>query len=232
MRLISMVFVTTAFFLTAGPERAQSRLDVRVRADVSALAAASQQVDGIAVRIEDDIIMESQVRELGKFQQLVDGKPEPRAEILKELEDQWIIRGEAKTTNFAPPSAADVEREYAAFVKQFGNEEDFQRQLQAAGLTTRDVRRLLADQLYFSRFLDYRFRPAAQVDDAQVSAYYHDEFAPAMKAKGLAIPPLESVQDKIHEVLVQRSITDHADKWLDETRQQLRIEIPGAGSAE
>ncbi|HTV58869.1 MAG TPA: hypothetical protein VMJ93_08345 [Verrucomicrobiae bacterium] len=232
MKAISTILAATICILTAGAAQPTPRLVAGVRTAALARSESGQQVDGIAVRIEDDIIMESQVRELGKFQQLVDGKPEPRAEILKELEDQWIIRGEAKTTNFAPPSTADVDREYAAFVKQFGSEEDFQKQLQSVGLTEKDVRRLLADQLYFSRFLDYRFRPAAQVDDVQVAAYYHDEFAPAMKAKGLAVPPLDAVQDKIHEVLVQRSITEHADKWLDETREQLRIEIPGGGSGE
>ena len=195
----------------------------------AAAGAGAQQIDGIAARIEDDIITESEVRELGKFQLLVDGKAKPREEILQELEDQWIIRGEAKTSKFAQPSNEDIDRAYAGFVKQYGSEEEFQKEMQTAGLTENDVRRLLADQLYYARFLDYRFRPAAQVDDRQVAAYYHDEFAPALKAKGDPVPPLEAVQERIHEVLVQRAITERAEKWLDETRQQLRIEIP-AGS--
>jgi len=226
------IILATAFLMLnsmAGHARAQG--GTKGSAEAPAYGGAAQEVDGIAVRIEGDIIMESEVRELGKFQQLVDGKPKPREEILRELEDQWIIRGEAKQSKFEPPSNEDVDREYAAFTQQFGSAEQFQEQLQAVGLTERDVRRLLGDQLYFSRFLDYRFRPGAQVDDAQVADYYRDEFAPAMKAKGQAVPPLDAVQEKIHEVLVQRAITDLADKWLDETRQQLRIEAasPGGG---
>lgn len=183
-------------------------------------------IDSVAVRIEDDIIMESEVRQLGKFQELVDGKVKPREELLSELEDQWIIRGEAKASKFGPPSAEDVDKAYASLSSQFGSPEKFQEELIFVGLTEKDVRRLLADQLYFARFLDYRFRPAAQVDDSQVAAYYRDEFVPAMKAKGQTPPPLEEVQDRIHEVLVQQAITDRADKWLDEARGQLRIEIP------
>lgn len=186
-------------------------------------------VDGVAVRIEDDIIMESEVRELGKFQELVDGKEKPREELLAELEDQWIIRGEAKASKFGPPAPEDVDKEYASLVSQYGSPEKFQEQLKFVGLTEKDVRRLVADQLYFSRFLDYRFRPAAQVDDTQVEAYYRDEFVPAMKAKGQSTPPLEDVRERIHEVLVQQAITERADKWMDETRGQLRIEIPSEG---
>jgi len=187
-------------------------------------------VDSVAVRIEDDIITESEVRELGKFQELVDGKEKPRPEILEELEDQWIIRGDAATTKVAPPSAADVDKQYAAFEKQFGSPEEFQQKIKAAGLTEEDVRRLLSNQLYYSRFLDYRFRPAAQVDDEQVAAYYRNDFVPALKAKGQTPPPLEQVQERIHEVLVQQAITNLAEKWLDETRAQLRIEIPTRGA--
>src|SRR6202021_1069161 len=100
-----------------------------------------ETVDGIAARIEDDIITESEVRELSAFQELVDGKPKPRSEIIKELADQWIVRGEAA------------------------------------------LRRILTQQLFLSRFIDYRFRPAAQVDEPQIETFYHDEFAPQLEAK-------------------------------------------------
>ena len=57
-------------------------------------ASGEETVDGIAARIEDDIITESEVRELSAFQELVEGKPKPRSEIIKELANQWIVRGE------------------------------------------------------------------------------------------------------------------------------------------
>ena len=66
-------------------------------------ASGAQNVDGIAARIEDDVITESEVRELGAFQKLVDGSAKPRIELIKELADQWIVRGEAAVAAF--PSA-------------------------------------------------------------------------------------------------------------------------------
>src|ERR1700744_3092496 len=127
-------------------------------------ASGEQTVDGIAARIEDDIITESEVRELSAFQELVDGKQKPRSEIIKELADQWIVRGEAALAAFPSPSSADVDRAYQQFVKQFPSEKEFQGRCAALGLTEAAVRRILAQQLFLSRFIDYRFRPAAQVD--------------------------------------------------------------------
>jgi hypothetical protein len=195
-------------------------------------AAGEQTVDGIAARIEDDIITESEVQELSAFQELVDGKPKPRDEIIKELADQWIVRGEAALAAFPAPSRADVDRAYQEFVKQFPSPQEFQARCTALGLTEAAVRRILGQQLFLSRFIDYRFRPAAQVDESQIAAYYHDEFAPQLAAKHQPVPPLEDVEDTIREVLTQRAINDRATKWLDDTRSHLKIDIvaQGAGS--
>ena len=194
-------------------------------------SGSSQTVDGVAARIEDDILTESEVRELAAFQELVDGHPKTRSEVIRELADQWIVRGEANTAKFPRPSQADVDRAYAELVKQFKSPEEFQARCSSAGLTEAGVRRLLGQQLYLSHFIDYRFRPSAQVTDEQVETYYRDEFSPQLKARGQPIPPIEDVDDTIREVLIQRAITDRATKWLDETRDHLKIDLETQGGA-
>jgi len=198
-------------------------------------ATGEQAVDGIAARIEDDIITDSEVRELGTFQGLVDGKSKPRDEVIKELADQWIVRGEAAAAAFPEPSKEDVDHAYNELVKQFSSPQEFHDKCAALGLTNAAVRRILKQQLFLSRFVDYRFRPAAQVDQAQIQAYYHNEFAPQLEAKHQAVPPIEEVEDTIREVLTVRAISERAAKWLDETREHLKIDIEsphsqGAGS--
>lgn len=171
----------------------------------------SQQVDGIAARIEDDILTESEVRELGDFQKLVDGQTKPRAELIQELTDQWIVRGEANAAKYPLPTPEDVDRAYAQLEKQFPAGQ-FKQRYTSVGLSEAAVRRMLEEQLYLSRFLDYRFRPAVQVSEDQIEAYYKNEFTPQLKARGQAIPKLEDVADTIREVLAQREIDDRSEK--------------------
>ena len=192
--------------------------------------SGARQIDSVAAKIEDDVITESEVRELAAFQKLVDGEPKPREELLRELADQWMIRNEAISTKYAEPSAADVDRAYAEFVKQFPSPEELEKRCAEVGLAEAAVRRLIAQQLYLSRFIDYRFRPEAQVSDEQVDAYYRDEFAPQLKARNEPVPPLDEVEDTIREVLIQRAINDRATKWLDDTRDRLRIDVVSQGS--
>jgi hypothetical protein len=195
-----------------------------------ATAPEGQVVDGVAARIEDDIILESEVRELGAFQKLVDGKEKPRDELIRELADQWVVRGEIETAKYPPPSAADVDRAYSQLAAQFGSPEEFARRCAAVGLTEAAVRRMLEQQLYLSRFLDFRFRPAAQIDSKQIEAYYNDQFVPQLKAKNESVPPLDDVEDTIREVLTQQAISDRSAQWLDDTRSRLKIDVAAHGA--
>jgi len=194
-------------------------------------ATGAQEVDAIAVRIEDDIITESQVRELTAFQILVDGHAKPRLEIIQELADQWVVRGEANTAKFPPPSKEDVDRATAQFEEQFTEPGEFEKRCAAAGITESAIRRMVEQQLFLARFIDYRFRPAAQVDQKQIADYYNDEFAAQLKGRGETVPALEDVDDTIREVLIQRAITERANKWLEDTRPTLKIDIVSAGGA-
>jgi hypothetical protein len=225
--IIIFVLAARLFAFAAHSARAQSQSDSQLSPAVP--RAAAQTIDGVAARIEDDILTESELRELAAFQQLIDGHSKTRAELIRELAAQWIVRGDANTAKFPRPSQADVSHAYSELMKQFKSPAEFQTRYAAAGLTEAGVRRMLEEQLYLSRFIDFRFRPAAQISDEEIEKYYRDEFAPQLKARGEAVPSVEDVSDTIREVLIQRAISERASKWLDETRDHLKIDVVSQG---
>ncbi len=196
---------------------------------LAALAArpavrAQQVIDRIVARIEDDIILLSEVRELGRYQQLVDGHSTSDDKLLGQLIDQWVVDREATAAHFVRPVGADVRDELDQLEKQMKSADAFRARLRELGLTEAAVRRFIERQLYLSRYLDYKFRPAAQVDSAAVERYYREELLPQLAARGQQASPLESVQDQIRELLTQREISARAARWLDESRSRLKIE--------
>ena len=189
-------------------------------------------VDGIAVRIEGDVLTESEINELTAFQKLVDGKSNSRADAIRELTDQWVVKNEAQNSRFARPSAQDVSEALQGLAGQFGSEDALHQKMAEVGLTETAVRRQLELQIYLNRFLDYKFRAAAQVDEKQIKDYYSGEFTQQAKANGQPVPPLDDVHAELHRLLPERIVTDRATKWLDDTRARLRIEIlPNAGGS-
>lgn len=187
-------------------------------------APAQEVIDRIVARIENDVILLSDVRALGRYQQLVEGKTESDAQLLDRLIDQWIVRSEADTAQFPKPSDADIAAGVDRVQKSFTSVTEYETRKRETGLTDADVRSIVASQLYLSNYLDSRFRPSAKVDAKDVDEFYEKAVVPRAQARNQAAPTLDAARDYIHEALIQRSINDQADRWLSESRGRLRVE--------
>lgn len=190
-------------------------------------ARAQQVVDRIVARVDKDVITQSEVAELGRFQKLVDGKEQPAAERLRELVEQWMVRHEASFSGYEAPTTAQIAKSYATLEKRFGSAEAFAQRLKAAGLTEGEVRSMLARQLFLSGYLDYKFRPEVQVDEKDVEEYYRKTLVPELRRAGDKIPPLEKVADQVREVLIERGISRLSAQWLEQMRARWKVQKIG-----
>jgi hypothetical protein len=207
-------------FLLAVPAHAQT-----AGGGASPAPARGQQIDGIAARIGSEVVTESEVRQLEDYQRLIDGQAQSRSAVIQELVDQWIVRAEATATNFPHPTSDEVAQEFQALVKQFSSLDNLQKRMGEMGLTTDAVRQMLERQLYYTRFLDYKFHAAADVTGAQIESYYQKDFKSELAKRGLAVPPLDKVESQIRELLTQEAINGKASQWLAEAKARLKIVI-------
>jgi peptidyl-prolyl cis-trans isomerase SurA len=191
---------------------------------VAPAAAAQQVVDRVVARIGSDIITHSDLAELGRFQQLMDGKVRSSSDRLKELAEQWIVAHEASLSGFTKPTAKDVDKATADLSARFGSAQAFQNRLKQLALSEDDVRQMLGRQLFLTRYLDYRFRPEVQVGEEQVEAYYQKTLVPQLQQKGQSVPPLDRVEDQVRELLVQQDINRRAVQWLDRMEERWKVE--------
>jgi parvulin-like peptidyl-prolyl isomerase len=193
----------------------------------SAPLQATRVVDRIVARVEDDIILQSQVRELGAFQLLIEGHAESDDKLLEELIEQWVVQTEATAAHFPQPAQSEVDRELNRLRERFGTPEKYASRLGELGLSAAQVRELLSRQIYVARYIDYKFRPSVQIEPAEIDAYYQKEFLPEMAKNNQPAPSRTSVEGQIRELLIQRKISDLTAKWLDDTKSRLKIEIAG-----
>ena len=82
---------------------------------------AQEVIDRVAARVENDIILVSDIRELARYQMLLEGKSESDEQILDRLIDQWIVRNEATVSRYAQPSAEEVQRSLARIKRTFAS---------------------------------------------------------------------------------------------------------------
>jgi len=218
MRRATIVFVL--FVTTVGARLADAG---------SAPSQAARVVDRIVARIEGDIILQSQVSELGAFQQLVEGHAEDSDKLLAEVIEQWVVETEATASHFPEPAQAEVDRELARLKDHLGASENYSTRLNELRLSPNQVRQLLSRQIYVERYLDYKFRPSVQIEPAEVEAYYKKELVPELTKKNEVVPGQTAVEQQIRELLIQRRISDLTAKWLDETKSRLKIEVEPSG---
>ena len=190
----------------------------------AAQVAAQEVVDRIVARVENDIILMSDVRALSHYQQFMDGKSETDGEVLDRLIDQWIVRTEADVAHFPHPSDAEVDRGVQRLQKSFASTAEYETRKKQSSLSDSEVRGIVASQLYFNNYLDSRFRPGVQVDSKAVEEFYQTGIVPVAKARGQDPPSLDAARDAIQEALVQRGINEQADRWLKESRLRLHID--------
>jgi len=190
----------------------------------AACLQAQEVIDRIVARVENDIILLSNVRALGRYQQLVEGKSEDDAQILDRLVDQWIVRSEADTAQFPRPSDVDVAAGVERVQKSFTSAAEYEARKKQVGLTDADVKNIVAAQLYLSNYLDSRFRPSVKIEPKDVEDFYEKAVVPRAQARGQAPPSLDVARDYIREALVQRSINEQTDRWLTESRGRLHVD--------
>jgi parvulin-like peptidyl-prolyl isomerase len=193
-------------------------------AAAAGLLGAQETVDRIVARVENDIILLSDIRMLSRYQQFVDGKSETDGQVLDRLIDQWIVRTEADVAHFPRPSDGDIDRGVERLEKSFVSMEEYERRKEQTGLSDPEIRAMVASQLYLSNYLDSRFRPGVQIDPKAIEEFYQTGVVPRAKARGQEPPSLDAARDAIEEALVQSGINEQADRWLKESRIRLHIE--------
>ncbi len=185
---------------------------------------AQEVVDRIVARIENDVILLSDLRLLSHYQMFLDGKSEGDRKLLDLLIDQWIVRNEATVSRIAQPTEEDVDKSLARLKRSFSSAEEFEERRKQSGLSEEDLRKMTRSQLYLSNYLDTRFRPAIQIDDKDIEDFYQSRVVPRAGSRGQAPPSREASRDFIQEVLVQRAINEQAEKWLSESRTRVRVD--------
>jgi parvulin-like peptidyl-prolyl isomerase len=206
------------------PLRRKSGITALCLLALAAFARPQEVVDGIAARVETDIILLSEVHALARYQMFIDGKAETDGVILDRLIDQWMVRNEAKAALFPQPSEEEMKRSLERLKRSFSSPEEYEQRRKQSGLTAEDVERMLRSQLYLGNYLDSRFRASIQIEEKEIEEFYKEHVVPRAESRGQSPPTLDAARGFIQDVLVRRAIDVQADRWLKESRGRLHVE--------
>jgi hypothetical protein len=189
---------------------------------LAAFAAQAEPLDRIAVTVGNQVITESalilDLRVSGFLDRApVDLGPAAKRRSAERLTDQVLILREATESHLVLPTGVDTL--IADLRMQYGS--DYQPALKRYGIQESDVAAQLLSGLIGLIFTDLRFRPAVQIPEEDLRAYYTKLGGETpFDAAGF-----EASRNTIEEVLRRQRTAEALDQWLATARTGARVQF-------
>jgi len=238
------VAVVTAGNLQAQGGSATKRASVPTEPPATATGpmlpkVAGTELDRIVAIVNDDLVLDSDVAEEQRFEQLqpigLSGTPATfdRERAIERLIDRDLILQQAKEEPGLEVSDGDLDKEIATLRKDLpgckqaacGTDAGWQRYLAVQDFTPDAFRERWRQRMEVLSFIDERFRAGNRASQADIKNYYDKTMLPEYARRHVAAPKLEAVSDRIAQVLLQQQVTSLLSDWLKQLRAQGSVAV-------
>jgi hypothetical protein len=192
-------------------------------------AFPAEVLDRIAVTVDKQVIVESDVIRYLRLAAFLDRKPVDLSGAAKRsaaaaLVDRFLILEESADSHFPVPSIDDAQALLQQVKAQYPSEAAYQAALREYRISERDLTGDLQAAVGALRFTALRFRPEVQISDQELTAAY-DKYAAEWRASHTAAPAsFEDSRADLEKLLTDQRATEALDKWLETARQKRRVE--------
>ena len=185
-------------------------------------------IDRIAVSVGNQVITEAQIIDEIRITAFLNNKPPDLSQAGKKtaaerLIEQTLVKREMEVGHYPLPDLREADPLEQELHTKYGSVADFDRALSKAGIAEPNLKQHLWWQLTLLRFIDYRFRPAVQIQDAAVKDYYDKQRVEWEKQGVKPIPSLEDNRADIEKILTEQRVDRAMDRWLGDSRTRVEI---------
>ncbi|MBB5055670.1 hypothetical protein HDF16_000339 [Granulicella aggregans] len=223
------VAVPMGLMLLCVPMLAQNAAEAKSQS-TAAKDAGATQLDRVVGIVNGDLILESDVDEERRFA-VFQPYSEPtgsfsRDQAIQRLIDRTLILQQAReqprkpiTDTEVQANLADLRKDILA-CKQYKCEtpEGWHQFLKDNGFTEEELLRHWRDRMETLQFIEDRFRMGIRISDQEVQDYYTKTLLPKYAARKATAPKLDSISDRIREILLQEQVSALLEDWLKALR--------------
>lgn len=193
------------------------------------VAANAEIIDRIAITVGNQVITQLQIDEELRVTALLNHETqvvrslENRRDAADRLVEQLLIRFEMQLSRYELPDSSDVDKYYQQIEEVNGGAAEFEKLLRSFNLTPTVLRSHLELQLTELKFIDVRFRPDANVSDADIAAAYQVKVSAWKQTHSVPPPTLDTSRETLRAMLVEDRTDAALNTWLAETRKRVRL---------
>ena len=134
--------------------------------------------------------------------------------------DQTLIRQEALRTRIVEVDEAEVSQQLQALEQYPARREEFAHVMQERGLSLRQVRTWLRQQLIVQAFIDRRIRLFVRVADGQINQYYQQH------QQAIGEPLSDAVREQIRRLLIEQQVNMRLTDVVECVRRNGNLDFP------
>ncbi len=193
----------------------------------SYLPLSAETIDEVVAAVGNTPILRSDLK-LASLVRLIDSAPDGSTEgdqsrLLESRIRLELQFRDLETSGTLYRLALDVGSERDRLVARAGGWEALEVALQEHGLTAADLDELSLRLAAVHAYVEQRLRPRVRVTSEDVRAAYQELIVAAANQAGEEPPPLDSVQDRLHRLLVERNLNDEIEQWLESAAEQIEV---------
>jgi peptidyl-prolyl cis-trans isomerase SurA len=193
--------------------------------------AAGVVVDQVIGVVNGDLILESDIDEERRFEAF-----EPfstpgtfsRDRAIERLIDRTLIIQQAKLQPDQLVSTAEAKAQLQSLrkdlpaCKEYHCETDagWERFVHDQGFTMDELVSRWQQRMEILKFIEMRFRAGIEISPAQIKAYYETTMLPEYARVKAPPPPVETISDRIQEVLLEQQVSALLSDWLKSLKAQ------------
>jgi len=200
-------------------------------------AAKGSDIDRVVAIVNGDLILDSDVDQERRFAALLPygeaSGPYTRDAALERLINRELILQQAKIQpggDISMEAAAkdlDALRSSLPTCKEYHCETKagWDKFLATEGFTEQSLTGLWQQRMVTLAFIEQRFRMGIKITEPEIQAYYQKTLLPAYAARNAKAPPVDVLESRIQEILLQQRVSNLLRDWLQSLRVQGNVVV-------
>jgi peptidyl-prolyl cis-trans isomerase SurA len=203
--------------------------------------SAAVVLDRVVAVVNGDVILESDIDEERRFEEIQPFRSvqdSTRAKIIERLVDRELILQQAAllpedqvSDKALDEQIARMRTDIPACKQQYrcDTDEGWAKFLGDHGFTVEEFRSRWRQRMELLKFIQVRFSNGISVSDDEIKTYYEKTMLPEYARRKVTPPPLDTIKQRIEEVLVQQQVSALLEDWLKSLRAQGSVQFMTQG---
>ncbi|HEY2846178.1 MAG TPA: hypothetical protein VGI80_00070, partial [Pyrinomonadaceae bacterium] len=157
-------------------------------------------------------------------------RKEDLQQALQTLINQRLFALEAQRLPLQASTQKEVSDKIQDTLSHFSSTAAFEQRLKQVGFESvkdDNFQRMMSQRLDIEKYISFRFQSFVVVTPDEEKKYYRDTYVPAFhtRSPALLVPTFEQKQAEIHETLTQQKVAQSIERFIDEAKQRVQIDI-------